>query len=595
MKYNKDKLLNAFQDYRNILQSPDYDEIYKWQAIKIFQEKWDLNAADLYNMIDESLDPVGKNLWVSGKYMSKPMLLLFAQKDPHKVKGMFFQLFDETKPLQSRVNIFRKQSKELTRALNDPKAINSYQDERAVLLYLSFRYPEEYYLYKYKMFKDFCELIECDYVPRTGNENNVSSFLKLAELVKRELKEYPKIIQLQKSKLTQDCYQDPNLNLLIQDVMFTVTNPDQAKQGLEGKTLMKESNTMKELSHHPLNVILYGSPGTGKTYQSISRALDIVHQNSDYSKSKSRESLVKEFNELQTQGQIEFITFHQSYSYEDFVEGIRPTIDAGDVNYVFRKGVFKRIAERAAGKRGLAVKGYDFDMSRVNFFKLSLGNTLDSDDDQIYDYCIKNNFISLGWGGDKDYSSVSDSQDWNKAENEISEIYYQTNKDKSSYGVQAIYYFKNLLKKDDIVFISEGNRYIRAIAKVVGDYLYGSTPESTHHHFRTVEWLIKDRQIPISDLYEKSLSQQSIYQFYKDKIKVDNVRKMLSVAELPKDQKYVLIIDEINRGNISIIFGELITLIEEDKRLGAENELKVRLPYTDEEFGVPGISISLAQ
>jgi 5-methylcytosine-specific restriction endonuclease McrBC GTP-binding regulatory subunit McrB len=109
-----------------------------------------------------------------------------------------------------------------------------------------------------------------------------------------------------------------------------------------------------------------------------------------------------------------------------------------------------------------------------------------------------------------------------------------------------------------------------------------------HHHFRKVEWLLKDVDIPVESVLKKRLSQQSIYQFYKKDILFDRLKRLLSgKKEDGLLNNYVLIIDEINRGNISRIFGELITLIEPDKRLMAENELKVRLTYSGEEFGVP--------
>jgi 5-methylcytosine-specific restriction endonuclease McrBC GTP-binding regulatory subunit McrB len=118
------------------------------------------------------------------------------------------------------------------------------------------------------------------------------------------------------------------------------------------------------------------------------------------------------------------------------------------------------------------------------------------------------------------------------------------------------------------------------------------------YQFRKVEWLYFGESIPISKLYDKNLSQQSIYGFYNANklgkndfnggIKTDVLNDIIT-GEINNEpaQNYVLIIDEINRGNVSKIFGELITLLEADKRIGGDHPIKVTLPYSKESFGVP--------
>ena len=133
----------------------------------------------------------------------------------------------------------------------------------------------------------------------------------------------------------------------------------------------------------------------------------------------------------------------------------------------------------------------------------------------------------------------------------------------------------------------------RALGKVTGDYYYKPDSPIRYSNFRSVDWIFTDEEIPIDQIYDKQLSQMTIYKLNEDKIKEEfflgtHSGETVAYDELVEERKnYVLIIDEINRGNISSIFGELITLIENDKRAGGNEELEVTLPYSKETFKVP--------
>ena len=333
-----------------------------------------------------------------------------------------------------------------------------------------------------------------------------------------------------------------------------------------------------------LNQILYGPPGTGKTYNSILKAMSIIHNNiyNNVSEAKYNE-LKKEFDNLKEAHQIEFVTFHQSYSYEDFIEGIKPsTDDKGQIKYAVQPGIFKNLCNEAQ-KIVSSQSSKEIDFSKTRIFKMSLGNTMGNDDD-IYEYCIANNVVALGWGKDKDFSDCN-------SKSEISTL-------DESWGAKAIEIFKLWMRKGDIILISNGNKNIRAIARITGDYEFNTETPIRYSQFRKVEWLYHGNDIPVSKIYDKILSQQAIYAFYNSNkegtesynggIKTEYLNNIITgkINEEP-DKPYILIIDEINRGDISKIFGELITLIEEDKRLGSKHELKVTLPYSQKIFGVP--------
>lgn len=213
---------------------------------------------------------------------------------------------------------------------------------------------------------------------------------------------------------------------------------------------------------------------------------------------------------------------------------------------------------------------------------MSLGEKGKSDT-EVFDYCRENNVIALGWGRDIDFSDCKNKEDI-KAKD-------------STWGAFAIEVFKLWMRVGDIVLISDGNRAIKAIARIAGEYEFHVDKLETMKQYRNVEWLYVGASIPISRLYDKNLSQQSIYAFgnriddnhvENGSIKEDVINDIITgdiEKETPKN--YVLIIDEINRGNVSKIFGELISLLEADKRVGGDHPLTVTFPYSKEPFSVP--------
>ncbi|MFE0566360.1 AAA family ATPase [Priestia megaterium] len=351
------------------------------------------------------------------------------------------------------------------------------------------------------------------------------------------------------------------------------------KEGIrETKTEVLKMNTK--------NLILYGPPGTGKTYNVALKAIEIIdpQRYKDLIEGETaREEIMNEYKKYIEKKQIAFCTFHQSFSYEDFVEGLRSDEEG---RFVPTSGVFRTLCEAAELAEDQSISSYDFDVNSINFHKMSLGNSLVGDDD-IYEYCIENNVVALGWGREIDYSDCSDRK-------EVKKKFLNSDPDNEerSFNIDAINRFKNWIQIGDIILISQGNHRVRAIAKVIGEYYYEPNSEISYNHFRKVEWLYHGEPIGVEQfLSNKVLSQQAIYKFLREDINTENIRSILSSKQQSSFQEdiqnFVLIIDEINRGNISKIFGELITLIEEDKRKGELNEISLILPYSKKRFSVP--------
>jgi hypothetical protein len=337
-------------------------------------------------------------------------------------------------------------------------------------------------------------------------------------------------------------------------------------------------------SKAPLNQILYGPPGTGKTYHTINKAVSIANPNFSFD-AKTRQDIKDEYERLKKDGQIEFITFHQSMTYEDFIEGIKPKKpEVGDtfLKYDIEEGIFKKIAKRAYHKPSIQESRFSLtpeEYAQANFYKISLGNTAIPDDEQIYRYSVDNGYIALGWGGPNDFTG--------KSEHDIALMVPSV---LGKFEAQSVNYFVHYLKVGDYVIVSYGNLAFRAIGRVTGEYEYKQIKGlEVVSQFRKVDWLLKDVEIPVEEVYNKQFQQQTIYKLNKSDIKqeffVKNTVPVKQGGEAKKN--YVLIIDEINRGNVSAIFGELITLIEEDKRQGNNEALEVMLPYSKEKFSVP--------
>lgn len=346
----------------------------------------------------------------------------------------------------------------------------------------------------------------------------------------------------------------------------------------------------------PLNQIFYGPPGTGKTYHTISEAVKITDPNFYKEHSGNRQKLKERFRQLLikdwkgTQGQIAFCTFHQAFSYEDFVEGIKPEVtEDRRVIYAISDGIFKRICRLSSDSKKSAeikeerVLSWDEDtFRRASFYKISLGDVNNAEEDAVYDYCVDHSCIAVGFGEGYDFSGLNEEEVIAKGK----ELKLK------DYDISVLNRFINYLQIGNYVIVSKGNRYVRAIAKVTGDYQFDPDAPVGYNNIRRVEWIIKNESIPIENVYDRNLVQKTIYKISEAGIKKDFFVRTGSLVqpEIVEKKKYVIIIDEINRGNVSAIFGELITLIEKDKRSNGDldsEEIEVTLPYSKESFKVP--------
>ena len=291
--------------------------------------------------------------------------------------------------------------------------------------------------------------------------------------------------------------------------------------------------------------------------------------------------IMKRYNELKENNRIEFITFHQSYGYEEFIEGIKPKVlneddeaenesennqesktdikIENDVKYNIEAGVFKKFCDNAR-KAIIESKSNIYISPKAIVWKVTLR-------DEVKEDCFSNNHVRINF----------------------------------KLGTAGASKFDNEIKKGDIIITTDGSRTkINGIAVVTDGKAYTLNKAQSDTTTRNVDWLVKGINEDIYEINdEKILPRKTVTKV--PNMKVEDIIKLakekesivLSKEELSKidikenKEPYVFIIDEINRGNISKIFGELITLIEPTKRSGKKECISTKLPYSKKEFTVP--------
>ena len=366
-------------------------------------------------------------------------------------------------------------------------------------------------------------------------------------------------------------------------------------RGADDEAEPEASEDRRGVSPPALNTILYGPPGTGKTHATRARAVAICDGRDPEEVAANPDALRARYDELVDLKRIEFVTFHQSYGYEEFVEGLRPDPggedeDGAPIGLRLRAvdGALKRIAERARTRPASAPSAFDPEGRKV--FKVSLGRSWDNEDAYIRDECLDEGCFLLGYGGDIDWSG----REFDGGE-AIAERWRREVGKPDLHGqnpnIAAIRQIRVAMREGDVVLASRGNLKVQAVGLVVGPYEFRERGEDEYHHRRRIEWRWKDETgegTDASHLTTKRLTQWSIYQMDPRHILWENLRPYLGTTpDAAPPPPHVLIVDEINRANVSKVLGEAITLLEEDKRLGAPNELRVTLPHSGTAFGLP--------
>ena len=546
-------LMKALIDvFRNGKPFNGYYEEYKWDLLDRSEGK------DVLAVFDGLR---GEN--VIDNPRTDSVIKYLVENEADKTKVCCQHLTDESVSLNERLAAFKSEIK----ALCPSKWKNTANDERTASGLLTCVYPETYTFYKDEIYKNIC-----DYFGYTSRKAG-KKYEHFLELINGFVKSYGE--EIQQIMLNEiKGFKNKPLNLAVQTLFWCMK--DYMKEELKNKMTTETNNSSKGTWYDDVvrtwerrkNVVLYGVPGTGKTYDVPELAVRLCDP-AFMAAEPSREEIVSRYNQLKTEKRIAFTTFHQSLDYEDWIEGLRPVVNENSqVTYEIESGIFKKLCEEAERP---VVKDKQVGIAdNAVVWKVSLAGT---GDNPVRSDCMKNSYIRIGWDG---YGPViSDETDWSVYNGE---------------GKQILDAYINKMKIGDIVMSCYSSQTIDAIGVVVGDYEFDDSLPN-YKRVRRVNWLVKNINENIVEMNDgKTMVESSVYRL--NSITLNDVKSILEKYDTSSkmeenDKAYVMVIDELNRGNVSKVFGELITLLEADKRKGRINAESVVLPYSKKGFHIP--------
>lgn len=544
--FNQLRLKEALRQYKKDFVATHWnEEKYKWEAVKCFQDNWDIHAADFEDMLSQSLSKTS-NLLASTNNFPAGMIIEFAHAAPEKVRAMYMDLFDESKDVFGRIESFKKQSNILIKKYKST-AKQHYQHENAITTYLWLRYPDKYYVYKYSEARSVSNKLDSNYKFKKGSyTDNLKNFYDFYNEIRESLKRDSTLIDLFKSQLTDDCYPDSELRTLTFDVGFYISRNI-------SKPADKESN------------------------QADSDDMEFTEKPKSSEEHRywwlNANPKIWSFSNLQTSHVQEYTLFNENGNkrrvFQNFLDA-----RAGDLVIGYESNPVKQVvalAKVSAANDGKKicfekteslVNPIDYrtlkecpELEQMEFFQNPNGTFFKLTKDEyefIMDMIREENPLTS-----KDMNTSYTKKDF------LSEVYMSENQYDRLSGV--------LLNKMNLILQGAPGVGKTFTAKRLAYSLMGEKDDSRiefvqfHQNYSYEDFVMGYR--PSGDSYE--LKYGIFYQFCKK-------------AENHRDKKFFFIIDEINRGNLSKIFGELLMLIEKDYR-----GTKATLAYNGMPFSVP--------
>lgn len=541
---DNNRFQELLEEYKSELKGNRWDdEKFKWQTIKGFQDHWDIEAVDFCTMLKNSLDKTF-NLLASTHYFPGKMIKEFAEKEPETVRQMFKNLFDENKDLCDRIVSFKVQSKQLVNKYWDPGK-SDFQTENTITTYLWLRYPDKYYIYKFEEAKSLSKELKTSYVFKAGDyQNNVENFIRLYDELSKELCKDEELKQIVQSKLEDDCYDDPKCKTLAIDFGYFVNQRQKAAKNEEEKvSLSVKEETENYSSTEPYYWFLSANP---KIWSMSSMPVGKEQSYTLYNDNGNKRRVFQNFLDAKVGDKI---IGYESTPIKQVVAILEVTKEQDEERIYFKK------VESLSSPVDFALLKACPGLENMEFFVCSQGSLFK---------LTKNEYEQI--------------LDLIREENPV-----QTNKVVNKYT-------KEDFLNDVYVTDTKYDRFVSVLKKKKNIILQG--PPGVGKTFAA-------KRLAYSIMEEKDDDRIEFVQFHQNysyedfmlgykpcengfEMKYGIFYQFCQKASNHPDKDYFFIIDEINRGNMSKIFGELLMLIEPDYR-----DNKIKLAYNGLDFSVP--------
>lgn len=633
----REAVLKIIEAYKTDFERINSEERYKWEAIECYRQKWDINAEDFAGMLGAAFKK-SSNLLAAERYYPLRMVVAYAKEEPETVRELFKILYNENLPFSERYKMFRTGFDKFV----SEKNLNHYQDLRAISVYLTFEYPEKYFMYKYRMYKKFKEKV--GYVEAVASKSDsikYNNYLALCNQVCELVQMDEALQELNITRLDNACYKDEALHILTHDIIYFGSklesevntegywpsleeyDPDLTSE--EWKRFILEVEKPNHLSSMIMLKCLMDSGGAASCKQ-LSQKYG-GNPTSYVGCSVNLGKRVKKYFDLppcMDDGQERYfpIPFLGKYILEDgkksYLYKIRPEllealkeIDLTDIPLRYEEekvqmntGTDVSLNTILYGPPGTG-KTYNTVVYAVAIIE---DRTLQSVKEEEYVEVFEryNEYKAKGW---IEFTTFHQSYGYEEFIEGIRPE--MTDSGDVNYSIQPGI-FKRFCEQANIggIDFETAWKQLLTVAKGQKKYVFtrrtGSTIETVLREDEAfvVHWSGGETNV----LKKDSILSQWKTTAYSAREKIPNGGKrwMFDANQAVIDElvhKYgmmqnfdsgndaplnrVFVIDEINRGNISKIFGELITLIEGSKRVGQPEGMKARLPYSQQQFGVP--------
>lgn len=520
-----DKLVKEYQNYFTNHKGENgesywEEEEFKWRGIKTFQDNWDLDTQNLSDMIKRSLYGVS-HMMVSQARFPEGMIEDFAEREPDTVRAMFKDLFDESKDIVERFHSFKQKSADLLERVGNG-AKNHFQDERTIALYLWLRYPDKYYVYQYTQARNLSIALGSDHRIIKGRlDSNIREWLALYNEVTELMKQKPEVRNWETQGMTAVHYPDPEYRMLATDLAYCYT-----------ERILKEQKAEQEWEPKDYN------PGiTVENWVSLLANNEVYHE--------SAKTVIERL--LDYGGQATCTQLAQKYG---------DNANTYNVNSIaFAKKVYEKTHCKLAERKDESIRWWSI---------LYMGKKANKEDDGVYIWKLRPELAEALKivNGEEVPDEDTDTTEYTKKDF-LEEVFISEAKYDEMYAV--------LMRKQNIILQGAPGVGKTFAAKRLAYSIMGQKNEDH------IEFLQFHQNYAYEDFVEgyKPAATGFILQ--------DGIFKRFckEAADAP-DEKFFFIIDEINRGNLSKIFGELLMLIEKDYRGQAAT-----LPYSGRSFTVP--------